>query len=405
MATRQPSDYTNPPSDRGDTSDKPGSGAGTSPGADPSRQGEFSEYAPPDEGHGLALDASDAEIEAFMSSVDGELLSAKAELEKLLDSVASRGFSAQAEEALGSNLVGVGIGLGNGTSSHSSGAPGDPVLEVYVIEPAALAETRARLASAAGVSSLSSSDFPMRVVRTGIIDAQPHRFRERPAPCGISVGHRAITAGTLGALSTGNTAPRNGRLLVLSNNHVLANVNAGAIGDAILQPGPFDGGVFPADQIAVLERFVPINFAAGASNVVDCATAWAWPERVRKEFIYLSGGVKNYFRVGAVPVTATPGMQVGKSGRTTQLTRGSITAVGVTINVNYGAGRVGRFVDQISVRAPTGDFSQGGDSGSLIWTWDARRAPVGLLFAGGGGTTFGNRIQRVLAALDVRLVV
>ena len=397
MATKRPSDYADPPND--------GGGASGAPGGGPSERGEFSEYAPPDEGHALALDASNAEIEAFMSSVDGELLSAKAELEKLLDSVASRGFSAQAEEALGSNLVGVGIGLGSGTSSHSSGAPGDPVLEVYVIEPAALAETRARLASAAGVSSLSSSDFPMRVVHTGIIDAQPHRFRERPAPCGISVGHRAITAGTLGALASGNTAPRNGRLLVLSNNHVLANVNAGGIGDAILQPGPFDGGVFPADQIAVLEKFITINFAAGASNVVDCATAWAWPERVRKEFIYLSSGVKNYFRVGAVPVTATPGMQVGKSGRTTQLTRGGVTAVGVTINVNYGAGRVGRFVDQISVRAPTGDFSQGGDSGSLIWTWDARRAPVALLFAGGGGTTFGNRIQRVLAALDVHLVV
>ena len=397
MATRKPSDFVSP--------DNPGDGPGSSAGGDPPVSQEFSEYSPPDEGHALALDASDAEIGAFMSSVDDELLSAKAELEKLLVSVAGRGFSAQAEEALESNLVGVGIGLGNGTSSHSSGAPGDPVLEVYVIEPEALRETRARLANAAGVSSLGASDFPMRVVHTGIIDAQPHRFRERPAPCGISVGHRAITAGTLGALSSGNTAPRNGRLLVLSNNHVLANVNAGAIGDAILQPGPFDGGVFPADQIAVLEKFIQINFAAGASNVVDCATAWAWPERVRKEFIYLSGGVKNYFRAGAVPVTATPGMQVGKSGRTTQLTRGSVTAVGVTINVNYGAGRVGHFIDQISVRAPTGDFSQGGDSGSLIWTWDARRAPVALLFAGGGGTTFGNRIQRVLAALDVHLVV
>ncbi len=404
MTTRKPSNYTDPP-DAGGNPAGSGPGSGNSPAGDQPRSDEYAAYSPPDQGTGLALEASDAEVEAFMSSVDSELLSAKAELEKLLDSVASRGFSAQAEEALGSNLVGVGIGLGNGNTSHSSGAPGDPVLEVYVIEPEALAQTRDRLATAAGVSSLAAHDFPMRVVHTGIIDAQPHRFRERPAPCGISVGHRAITAGTLGALSSGNTAPRNGRLLVLSNNHVLANVNAGAIGDAILQPGPFDGGVFPADQIAVLEKFIPISFAAGASNVVDCATAWAWPERVRKEFIYISGGVKNYFRAGAVPVTATPGMQVGKSGRTTQLTRGSITAVGVTINVNYGAGRVGRFVDQISVRAPTGDFSQGGDSGSLIWTWDARRAPVALLFAGGGGTTFGNRIQRVLSMLDIRLVV
>ncbi|MFZ5541025.1 MAG: hypothetical protein ACOY5V_14935, partial [Pseudomonadota bacterium] len=109
-----------------------------------------------------------------------------------------------------------------------------------------------------------------------------------------------------------------------------------------------------------------------------------------------------FSRGGATPVAPARGMLVGKSGRTTQLTRGTITAVGVVINVNYG-GRIARFVDQIAIRAAGGDFSRGGDSGSLIWTWDTRRAPVGLLFAGGGGTTFANRITRVLAALDIQL--
>ena len=90
------------------------------------------------------------------------------------------------------------------------------------------------------------------------------------------------------------------------------------------------------------------------------------------------------------------GMTAGKSGRTTQLTNGRVTAVGVTINVNYGDGRVARFVTQIAVRSPSGNFSAGGDSGSVIWTWDARRAPVALLFAG-GGTTFTNPITSVLA--------
>jgi hypothetical protein len=192
--------------------------------------------------------------------------------------------------------------------------------------------------------------------------------------------------------------------MILSNNHVLANSNAAVLGDAILQPGPYDGGTHPADQVAVLERFRTISFAAGASNLVDCATGWAWPERVRRELMYLSGGSPHYFRIGATPVAATLGLVVGKSGRTTQLTRGSVVAVGATINVNYGGGRVARFVNQIAIRAPSGDFSQGGDSGSLIWTWDTRRAPVGLLFAGGGGTTFANRISDVLKALDVQIV-
>ncbi|MDL1860126.1 hypothetical protein FBR04_03730 [Betaproteobacteria bacterium PRO7] len=355
------------------------------------------EFEPPADAATLAVEAGDAEMEAALAQVDPQILSAKAELEKLLAEHARAEVGIQSAEVMEANIVGVGIGLGD----PAAGAlPGEPTLEVYTIEPATEAETKARLASAAGVSALAEADFPMNVVCTGIIDAQPHRMRMRPAPGGISVGHFRITAGTLGCLARGRTAPRINRLMILSNNHVLANSNAAAIGDCVAQPGPIDGGRCPADQVAVLERFVPINFAGGA-NVVDCATAWAWPDRVRRELMYISG-VTRFFRVGATPVAAARGMLVGKSGRTTQLTRGTITAVGVAINVNYG-GRIARFVDQIAIRAASGDFSRGGDSGSLIWTWDTRRAPVGLLFAGGGGTTFANRITRVLAALDIQL--
>ena len=89
---------------------------------------------------------------------------------------------------------------------------------------------------------------------------------------------------------------------------------------------------------------------------------------------------------------------------TTQLTRGTIIDVSATIRVNYGGGRVALFADQISVRGAGGtDFSAGGDSGSSIWTWDGNRRPVGLLFAGGGGITFGNKMSRVVSALDINL--
>src|SRR3989449_7150169 len=78
--------------------------------------------------------------------------------------------------------------------------------------------------------------------------------RIRPAPGGVSIGHIQITAGTLGIL-----ARRNGRPVILSNNHVLANQNAGRVGDPILQPGPADGGRLQ-DTIARLVDFVPIQF-------------------------------------------------------------------------------------------------------------------------------------------------
>jgi hypothetical protein len=393
MATRKSSTGFETPSN-GDPGDLPENTGGES----------SSEFEVPAGEDVMSADAADAQIESFMAGVDSQLLAAKAQLEQMLGSFAGDSLAAQTQEMMDSNLAGVAIGLGDGTSLAPGRAPGDPVLEVYTIEPDSPAEMRARLAAVAGVSALADAEFPMKVVHTGLIDAQPHRMRLRPAPGGISVGHKAITAGTLGCLVRGRSAPRLNRLMILSNNHVLANSNAAVLGDAILQPGPYDGGTHPADQVAVLERFRTISFAAGASNLVDCATGWAWPERVRRELMYLSGGSPHYFRIGATPVAATLGLAVGKSGRTTQLTRGSVVAVGATINVNYGGGRVARFVNQISIRAPSGDFSQGGDSGSLIWTWDTRRAPVGLLFAGGGGTTFANRISDVLKALDVQIV-
>ncbi|PXW96108.1 hypothetical protein C7444_10714 [Sphaerotilus hippei] len=381
-----------------------------SPGTEseaPASSDDLSGFESPDQGEdAMSAEASEAEVGTWVSGVDSQILGVKTELEKLLVSMSGESTGARSQSELEANIVGVGIGMGDGTSvAASGGAPGDPVLEVYTLEPASAAETRARLASVAGIAALADSDFPILSVHTGAIDAQPHRMRLRAAPGGISCGHHAITAGTLGCLVRGRSAPRSNRLMVLSNNHVLANTNGGPLGAAILQPGPYDGGRHPADQIAILERYVPINFAAGASNRVDCATGWAWADRVRRELMYVSGGVVRYFRVGATPVAPQVGMPVGKSGRTTQLTSGRITAVGVTINVNYGSGRVAHFVNQIAVRAASGDFSAGGDSGSLIWTWDARRAPVALLFAGGGGTTFASLIGTTLAALDVQLVV
>jgi hypothetical protein len=264
-------------------------------------------------------------------------------------------------------------------------------------------EAKAVLVDSFAVRSLSSDQRPVNVIRTGPIDAYAHRHRERPSPCGISVAHPAVTAGTQGVLARGRSGERRNRLLLVSNNHVLANSNAAAVNDPILQPGPFDGGVDPADRIAVLERWVTVNFGPGAVNFVDCATAWCWPDRVRREFIFRSGGAWQYFRVGSAPAAASVGLAVGKSGRTTQLTSGRVIDVNASIQVNFGGGRVANFRDQITVRGNATVFSQGGDSGSLIWTWDGARRPVGLLFAGGGDFTFANKIGHVLDALDVAL--
>lgn len=303
------------------------------------------------------------------------------------------------------NIVGVGLGAAEVDleSVDPAKGPGGRVLNVYVAEPATVEQVRRTVVDRLGVRALSSEQVPINVIRTGPIEVQAHRHRERPSPNGISVGHVDITAGTQGCLARGRSGDRRQRLLMLSNNHVLADVNAGNEGDAIVQPGPLDGGQNPRDRIAVLERFVTIR-TDGQPNYVDCATGWCWHQAVRREFIYRSGGEWRYFRVGNQPRACRVGMLVAKSGRTTQLTVGRITDCNASLRVDLHNGRFGNFRDQIAIRGLRGDFSAGGDSGSLIWTWDGQRNPVGLLFAGGGGVTFANKIQRVLDALDIELV-
>lgn len=262
--------------------------------------------------------------------------------------------------------------------------------------------------------------IPVDVVETGPIRALATRTdRQRPAPGGVSIGHRDITAGTLGCL-----VRKDGRLVILSNNHVLADSNAAELGDPILQPGPLDGGRFPEDRIASLEDFVPILFlgaSAGgrltrrgtqllnrflgslgsdlrlrlvretpSTNLVDAAIARPLHEDDVSDEILEIGAFVDI-------ASAELGMAIQKSGRTTELTRGRIEQVDVTVDVQYGAGRTARFTDQLMA----GAMSQGGDSGSGVL--DAHARLVGLLFAGSDNTTVINRIENVFTGLGLEI--
>jgi hypothetical protein len=347
--------------------------------------------------------AISAESEAVLG-VPPTLLEVKTVIEQRLLQQATQAVTAREVDTLGDEggILGVAIGVSDPSSPASNATePGIPALTVYVLEPTTGEQVRAVVVDSMGVAASAAADVPLNVVVTGPIDAQPHRFRMRSAPGGISVAHFSVTAGTIGCLAIGRTPPRTNRLMILSNNHVLANSNNAVFRDCICQPGPFDGGRCTTDQIGILERFIPINF--GVTNFVDCATCWTSSDLVRPEIISVRAGVPNFFRIGNAPVAPVVGMMVGKSGRTTQLTAGRVTEVAATISVNYPGGRRAVFQDQVAVTGTSGPFSAGGDSGSSIWTWDSLRRPVGLLFAGGGATTFANRMDRVVASLDIAL--
>ena len=367
------------------------------PGAESSDSGsEFD--LPPVGGDGGDGDEGGGDIE---SSATAQLVDIKSQIEqKLIEAASSNAMSvASARNIDSAGVQGVGISAG--------AIPGEASLIVYVESEANEEQVRREIVDTMGVQAASSDALPMEVEVTGRIEAYTtNRSKFRPAPAGASVGHFRITAGTIGGWARGRRGNRRRRLLMLSNNHVLANSNSGRFGDSIIQPGRADGGVNPADRIAILERFVPINFASGAINFVDCATGWCWPNRVRRDHVYHRGSpTAKFFRIGNSPIDPQVNMVVGKTGRTTDLTQGTIRATGVTVNVNFGSAGVATFRDQFSVRSTTsGTFSAGGDSGSVVWQWKRGLPPVGLLFAGGGGTTFCNPIKRVLTALDINLI-
>jgi hypothetical protein len=177
---------------------------------------------------------------------------------------------------------------------------------------------------------------------------------------------------------------------------VLAATDAGAVGDPILQPGNRDGGRNHRDHVGELKRWVRLR---ERNNVVDAAVCSVF-EDVEPDDLTLPG-------IGLVDRWWTQferAVFVNKVGRTTGLTRGKVTALGLrNLDVDY-HGRVCRFDQVIEVKGVdrTPVFSDGGDSGSLVV--DDTRTAVGLLFAGDDEATFVNPIAEVLSALQVRLV-
>ena len=216
---------------------------------------------------------------------------------------------------------------------------------------------------------------------------------DRPVPIGVSTGHPEITAGTIGARVTDGT-----NVYALSNNHVYANENKTSIGDAVIQPGTYDGGISPDDDIGTLSAYVAIDFSGGI-NYVDAAIASTTTTLLGNSTPYDGYGTPR-----ATIADASVGMKVKKYGRTTGETKGRVYAINATIDVHYDSG-VARFVNQIVITP--GAFSAGGDSGSLIVVNNKRSSdhlkPVGLLFAGSSLYTIANPIGTVLESFGVTI--
>jgi hypothetical protein len=228
-------------------------------------------------------------------------------------------------------------------------------------------------------------------------DAPAHQVRQ--TEFGVSGGNaddetkKFCCSGTLGSLVTDGST-----LYILSNNHVLARSDQGQPGEPITQPGLIDNDCNPATVVANLTTAVPLT-----SATVDAAIAELVPGTMNSD-----GSILDIGRISSIVTSASIGVKVAKSGRTTGVTKSSIESIHTDVKIVYEAqcnkGPKFSVVYNDQVMVSGANFSASGDSGSLIVTSDECHQPVALLYGGNDTSTVGNPIQDVLDALGVSFV-
>jgi hypothetical protein len=207
-------------------------------------------------------------------------------------------------------------------------------------------------------------------------------------------------------------------LLILSNNHVLANINNAQESDLIIQLdaismalGSKINSYLPLSRryndIASLKEFITLRF--NEVNLVDAAIARLnqtddiYIDRIRSLCRLKGFHNEDFFtnNVYSIPLY--------KRGITTNVTEGKITAFNVRTKVQYASdgSKPCNFINVIEIRCDKSNqkFSLNGDSGAVIHDRDGYA--VALLFAGNAATgmTYAVPIKTVLDALNLDLVL
>jgi hypothetical protein len=258
---------------------------------------------------------------------------------------------------------------------------------------------------------------PVQVVYTDKIVAMKsttvsHTAKQTlPIQLGTSGGWRYDLAngyccgGTLGSL-----IQIGGAQYVLSNYHVLeadivsgGNSRVATTGDFVIQPGLIDVNCSAANSNNVATLAVRHSLP---NNNVDCAIA-----QVIAGAVSSTGAILEVGTLSSQTIAASVGQLVKKSGRTTGLTRSSVSGLNATISVAYenecagGSAFTKTFTGQILVANSRSKFLGSGDSGSLL-VQDVTTNPraVGLLFAGSTTVAVANPIGQVLSFLGATMV-
>ena len=334
--------------------------------------------------------------------------------------LAITGFLAEAGGSTGINFklanspTGGSGGQGSlGATSCQRGSQAFTTCTVTYTAPASVQATSPTyvVASVGGASSGSSRAASVVLVNAAGVTSNPATHQAQ-FPASVALGSSGgnnsdydtrgeqivdCCSGTLGAL----VEDASKRQYLLSNNHVLARSDHASVGDAIVQPGLIDNNCSPlgdsasVQPVAALTGWLPLR--SRVTNA-DAAIAQLTSRAIDPtgKILELGGKQADGTLAAAAPgISSTGGkgesgtldLKVAKSGRTTGLTCGGISAVDLDVRVDYYLDcaetqpyLTKTFTHQLGLSG--NQFSDAGDSGALVV--DAANAePVGLYFAGG----------------------
>jgi hypothetical protein len=329
--------------------------------------------------------------------------------------LAEAGGSAGINFALSSSTTGTSGGQGSlGATYCQRGSQTFTSCTVTYTAPATVSGTGATYVVATVGASSSKTTTAVLLNAAGVAsNPATHQAQwTSPAPLGSSGGNNNdydttksggttyiadCCGGTLGSLirDSGN------RQYLLSNNHVLARSDHASVGDAIVQPGLIDNNCTPwgdgagTTPVASLTGWLPLS---SSQTNADAAIAQVDSGAVNPNGSILELGARQsdgtlaaappgISSTGGRGETASLVLTVAKSGRTTGLTCGGVSALDLDVSVDYYTDcaetkpyLTKTFTNQVAISG--NQFSDAGDSGSLVV--DAANAePVGLFFAGG----------------------
>jgi hypothetical protein len=232
-----------------------------------------------------------------------------------------------------------------------------------------------------------------------------------PIQLGCSGGWRYDLAngyccgGTLGSLIQVGGSKR-----ILSNYHVFeadivngGNGRSAQTGDPIVHPGLIDIGCNAGNGIDVATLVVSHSLP---NNNVDCSSA-----NIITGQVDASGAILEIGTISSQTTGAFVNQAVKKSGRTTGLSRSTVSGLNASVSVSYenecagGTAFTKTYTGQIVIANRRSKFLAGGDSGSLMVEDVSTNArAVGLLFAGSNTVAIANPIGEVLSFYNATMV-